>query len=218
MDTKSAIYTCLGAIVASAITAGVMYYNNERTLEARIDEAEKQRIELRKQIVDNKKLAKILISNTYVPRINTNIDSVFYTEISNESENTSNNTLLTINFGGTEIRACETLPINHVKPESIKNGSVLNLDKLKLMSNEKLYIYCQTSSPIFESITVSGDNLAYRVSKNFASMKLKAVRKSGNPYSTFFKVIGCIVALIFIGYFTLAGIVIFNKKLKPYID
>ncbi|PTP10071.1 hypothetical protein [Vibrio splendidus] len=218
MDTKSAIYTCLGAIFASAITAGVMYYNNERTLEAKIGEAEKQRVELRKQVVDNKKLAKILISNTYVPRINTNIDSVFYTEISNESENTSNNTLLTINFGGTEIRACETLPLNHIKPESIKNGSVLNIENLKLLSNEKLYVYCQTSSPIFESITVSGENLAYRVSQNFASMKLKTVPKSGNPYGTFFKVIGCIVALIFIGYFTLAGIVIANKRLKPYMD
>jgi hypothetical protein len=218
MDTKAAIFTCIGAIVASAITAGVMYYNNERTLQTKIHEAEKQRLELRKQAVENKKLAKVVISNTYVPRINTNIDSVFYTEISNESENTSNSTLITVNFGGTEIRACETLPLNHVKTESIKNGSVLILDSLKLLPNDKLYIYCQTSSPMFESVTVSGENLAYRVSKNFESMKIKPAVKSGGSYATFFKVIGCIVALIFIGYFTLAGISICNKKLKPYYD
>jgi len=218
MDTKAAIFTCIGAIVASAITAGVMYYNNERTLQTKIHEAEKQRVELRKQVVENKKLAKILISNTYVPRINTNIDSIFYTEISNESENPSNNMLLTINFGGTEIRACETLPFNYVKPESIKNSSVLNLENFKLLSNEKLYVYCQTSSPMFESIKVSGDNLAYRVSKDFESMRIKTVAKAGNSYATFFKVIGCIVALIFIGFFTLAGIAFSNKKLKPYLD
>jgi len=137
---------------------------------------------------------------------------VFYTEISNESENSSNNTLITVNFGGSEIKACETLPINHVKTASIKNGSVLILDNPKLLSNEKLYIYCQTSSPIFESVTVSGENLVYRVSKNFESMKIRTPVNSGNSYATFFKVISCIVALIFIGYFTLVGLSFCNKN------
>lgn len=218
METKAAIFTCIGAIVASAITAGVMYYNNERSLETKIQEAEKQRVELRNQASEDKKLAKIAILNTYVPKINTNIDSIFYTEISNESENPSNNTLITVNFGGTEIKACETLPLNHVKNESVKNGSVLVLDNLKLLSNDKLYIYCQTSSPMFESVTVTSDNLAYKVFKSFESMKVRPEVKSGNSYATFFKVIGSIVALIFIGYFTLAGIAICNKKLKTYLD
>ena len=217
MDTKSAIYTCVGAIVASTITAAAMYFTNERTLEEQRIESDRQRIEERRVAVENKSLAKIYILNTYVPRINTNIDSVFYTEIANESGNQANDLLVTVNFGGTTIRQCETLPNNQVGEDSIKNGSILILNSLDLLPGERIYIYCQTSSPVFESITVSGKNLVSSAHKSIDSLRTRIKIDNSNGYATFFKVIACIIALIFAAYFTVVCISILNKKMKPYL-
>lgn len=208
MESKSAKYSLWGTLIAALIAAIVaLYIHYDGKSE------KKAQIALEKVAEASKKTANLKISNVYYPPVNTQLDSVFFAEITNSSLNDAKDLNFKMNFGTASVSSCETLPINVIKPDTKFETSFVNFSYQKIARKEKIYIYCFLSAPTFESIFISGSNLFTNVEFNQTEHML-VQNDSTSSFITFFKVIGSIVAVIFIGYFTVVLISLFNKKVE----
>jgi hypothetical protein len=208
MEYKSAKIGVIGAVLAAIISGGVALYVNYQENEGK-REAEK----IEKAAQESKDSATITISKVYVPPVNTQIDSVFFAVLSNKSHNNARNLKVELDFASSSISACETLPENQFSNnETFKTGMV-SFDVSEIRKKSKLYIYCQISEPTFNDILVTGENL-YRSARYTYEDHSTGQHSNSTGFIQFFKVIGSIVALVFIIYFTIVILGLLNKAFK----
>lgn len=208
MESKSAKYTFFGTLIAALIAGGValyIHYDDRATkkTEMLINKSEEQK----------NTTTTLAVSNVYLPPVNTKLDSVFYAEIKNGQHNNANDLNFKLNFGAATITSCETLPINVIDPKTIFETSFVTFSYKKIDKKEKIHIYCFLSTPTFESLLITGTNLRTNIEYNNNDYSNTLVTSSSG-FVTFFKIIGSIVAVIFIGYFTVILISLFNKKVE----
>ena len=208
MDQKSAKYALWGALLAAIITGGVtlyIYYDGKSE--------EKKIIELEKKADREEDTANLTIKNVYLPPINTKIDSVFFVEVSNNSLNTAKDLKVKIDFGEAIVSKCEILPDNLFDENEKFDKSIIEFSLSTLERNDSFYIYCLISHPTFKSFLITGSNLFsneyltyenYRLSKN----------NGESGFVTFFKVVASIVAVVFVVYFVIVGLILLDRKLK----
>ena len=93
MDGK---YTFWGMIIAALITVLGSYYIFYESKEVKKVE-EKNKVEKIKQEIKESK-ANLIISKTYLPSVNTELDSIFFTQITNNSVNNAKDISIKINL------------------------------------------------------------------------------------------------------------------------
>lgn len=206
MDSKSAKYAFWGAVMAAVITGAIGLYIH---LDGKTEQ--KRIIEQKNEADQSKDTANLTISNVYVPPINTSQDSSFFFEISNNSLNVAKNINVKINFGEASITSCETLPENHFKAGETYDSSIVTFPAGDIQKKDKLYVYCMISSPVFESILITGPNLFSNEKLEFSDLN-GGISSENSGFLTFFKVVATIVAVIFIGYFTIVILSLLNKR------
>lgn len=208
MDQKSAKYALWGALLAAIITGGVTlytYYDGKSE--------EKKIIELEKKADREEDTANLTIKNVYLPPINTKIDSVFFVEVSNNSLNTAKDLKVKIDFGEAIVSKCEILPANSFDENEKFDKSIIEFSLSTLERNDSFYIYCLISHPTFKSLLITGSNLfsnEYLTYENYRPSK----NNGESGFVTFFKVVGSIMALVFVVYFVIVGLILLNRKLK----
>jgi hypothetical protein len=77
------------------------------------------------------------------------------------------------------------------------------------------------SHPAFDSILISGSNLYSSKEytyKEYIDKFEPILKDEESGFVTFFKVVGTIVAVIFIGFFTIMLISFISKKLEPHVE
>ncbi|MCG6227138.1 hypothetical protein [Vibrio furnissii] len=208
MESKSAKYGLLGAIVAALISGAIALYIHYD------DKSEKQK-EINEAVAADEltKTANLRIQNVYLPPVNTHLDSSFYAEIANESQLDAENIKVSINFGDASVTSCETLPHNAFVDKTKFDTSFVTFSYDKIRKKEKLHVYCLLSNPTFESLLITGNNLYSNV--KFDRSDLNNISKeSGSSFVTFFKVIGSGIAVIFLAYFTIAIIQLIHLQFK----
>lgn len=210
MESKTAKYTFWGAVIAAFITGSIALYIH---LDGKA--AQNKEVNVTGKLEGPNDAARLVISNTYVPPVNTSIDSAFFVEVINYSQITAKDVNIKINFGESSVSKCETLPENKFFEEKESKNSIINITVGEILGRDSFYIYCLISHPVFDSILVTGSNLYSNALFDYGQQKpLEIERTSG--FVTFFKVIASIVALIFIGYFTILVISILNSKFKKF--
>lgn len=205
MDSKVAKYGFWGAVIAALITGAIgLYIHLDGKAEAtKISES-------KKEADKSKDTANLTISNVYVPPINTSLDSSFFVQIKNNSRNIAKDVRVKINLGESSASSCETIPKNLIS-EKQKNTSVFSFSAGDIQRKDSLYVYCLLSHPVFESILLTGSNLFSNELYEF-SQYMPETKNNGSDFITFFKVIATIVAVIFIGYFTIITISALNRR------
>lgn len=208
MEEKSAKYGLIGTIIAAIIAGAIaLYIHNDTKSE------QQKNAEIEKKANKSKDTANVTISNVFMPEINTKIESSFFMKISNNSLNDAKNLNVKINFGEAEIVKCETQPINIFQENQNYDSSIISFDVQSINKKDKLYVYCLTSLPIFDSILITGSNLFQNEQYTYEQYKLKEDHINSG-LTTFFQIIGGIVFVIFAGYFTIVSITLFNRKLN----
>ncbi|PCJ33757.1 MAG: hypothetical protein COA75_14800 [Cellvibrionales bacterium] len=206
MESKSAKYTFWGAVLAAVISGAIGLYIH---LDGQEEEKE---IAIKNAAAEKSKdTARLTISNVYVPPINTLQQSSFFAQINNNSLNIAKDISVKINFGEASISSCETIPINAFKDDTSFETSIVSFSVGDIQIRDSFYIYCLLSSPIFESILVTGPNL-FSNEKYIYKTTARGTINDNSGFIKFFKVIATIVAVIFIGYFTIAILSLLNKK------
>jgi hypothetical protein len=174
---------------------------------------EKKIIELEKKADKAKDTANLTIRNVYLPPINTSLDSIFFAEITNNSLNVAKDLRVKLDFGEASISQCEVIPGGLVNKSNTLKNSILEYSINELERNDSFYIYCFISHPIFKSLLITGSNL---FSDEYLTYKRYRPDRSNEEsgFITFFKVIASIVALVFIVYFAIVGLILINRRLK----
>lgn len=199
----------IGALITGAITYYIYYDNKQEEVQK-----EKERIA---KIEEEKKssIARVSIEELFLPSINTELDSVFYLKLSNNSYNDAKDLDIKINFGETQVSKCE------VQPKSDSNGSlntsIYNYGVKELKKDDSLYIYCNLSNPIFDSVLINGSNLKDPIKKTFSQYKSsqsKTINQKKEDGLTFFGFLFRALATVFAIYFTIVIINIVNRKLS----
>lgn len=208
MESKSAKYGLWGAVLAALITGAIALYIHYD------GKSEKQK-EVQEAIAADqaKETANLKVKEIYLPPINTRLDSAFFAEITNESRMDAENIEVSLNFGSASVTSCETLPVNAFTDRNTFDTSLVEFSYEKVKRKERLYVYCHLSNPAFESILITGDNLFSNVEYDRGDL-VDSMTESNSSYMTFFKVIGSIVAVIFIAYFTVLLIMLVNKRVE----
>ena len=208
MEHKAAKYGLWGAIVAALITGGVALYTHYDS-----KSEEKKLIELEKKADKSKDTANLTIRNVYLPPINTSLDSVFFAEVTNNSLNIAKDLQVKVDFGEAKIAQCETIHGNSPELNKPQDNSVLEFSIKTLERNDSFYIYCFISHPTFKSVLITGSNL---FSNEYLTYEQYRPAKSNGEsgFITFFKVIASIVAVVFITYFVIVGLILVNRKLR----
>lgn len=205
MESKIAKYAFWGTVIAALITGAIGLYIH---LDGR---AEATKIsELRQEADKSKDTANLTISNVYVPPINTSLDSSFFVQIQNNSLNVAKDVVVKINFGESSVSSCETIPENLISKEQ-RTSSMILFSAGDIQKKDSLYVYCLLSHPVFESILLTGPNLFSNELYKF-SQYMPVTKDNGSGFITFFKVIATIVAVIFIGYFTIITLSALNRR------
>jgi hypothetical protein len=205
-------YTFWGTIIAAVITGAIGLYIHIDEKNENIQEV----IKKEKTHEQPKDTAHLTISNVYLPPINTSLESSFFVEIENNSLNVAKDINVKINFGEASISMCETLPNNVFNGNEKFETSIISFSAGDIEKDDQFYVYCLISQPIFKSILVTGPNL-FRNTEYKYKERINVSTSDSNGFLTFFKVISTIVALIFIGYFTIVIISILNKKLETWL-
>ena len=208
MENKSAKYGLIGTIIAAMIAGFIALYIHNDT------KSEQQKIlELEKKANKSKNTANLNISDIFLPEINTKLESAFFIKITNDSLNDAKDLNVKINFGESEILKCETQPINMFEKNQDYTNSIISFDIKSINKNDKFYVYCLTSLPVFNSILITGSNLFQNEIYTYEQYKSKNDTISSGV-TIFFKIIGAILFIIFTGYFTLVAIAFLNKKIN----
>jgi len=208
VEHRSAKYGLWGAILAAVITGGVALYTHYDG-----KSEEKKTIELEKKADKAKDTANLTIRNVYLPPINTSIDSVFFAEVTNNSLNVAKDLRVKLDFGEAKISNCEIIPNNKFNQDKAPENSILEFSVNALERSDSLYIYCLISHPTFKSLLITGSNLFSNEYLTYE--RYKPTKDDGESgFITFFKVIGSIVVLVFVGYFVVVSLIIINRKLK----
>ena len=210
MESKSVKYGLWGAIVAALITGAITLYIHYDGKSEKQKEAQKVL-----SIDQTKKTAKLKVKEVYLPPVNTRLDSVFYSEIANESLFDAEKVEFSINFGSASVTSCETLPVN-VFENNVKFDTsfvVFSYDKIK--QKEKLYVYCHLSNPSFDSLLITGENLFSNVEYNKDDLN-QLIVEDNSGYITFFKVVGSIVVTVLIIHLTGIFIMLINKRVEKF--
>jgi len=208
MENKSAKYGLIGAIIAALITGVIALYIHFDT------KSEQEKItEIEKKADKSKETANLTISNIFLPEINTKLESPFFVKISNNSLKDAKNLNIKINFGEAEVFKCETQPIDVFDENQIFESSIVSFYIQDLKRKDVMYIYCLTSLPTFDSILITGSNLFQNEKYTYKQYKLHNV-ENNSGFITFFKVIGSIIVVVFLGYFTILILKLLNRKFK----
>ncbi|WP_153006790.1 hypothetical protein [Aeromonas schubertii] len=208
VESKSAKYGFWGAVIAAAITGAIGLYIH---LDGKAED--RKIVEEKKEAEKSKDTASLTISNVYVPPINTAIESAFFAQIQNNSLSVAKDVVVRINFGESSVSKCETLPVNKINAQETFSSSILTFSAGDIQRKDSLYVYCLISHPVFESILLTGPNLFSNTLFEFEQFEPKS-KHDESGFVTFFKVIGTIIAVIFIGYFTIIIISALNRKFK----
>ena len=217
MEVKVAKYGFWGVVIAAAISGSValVIHLSEKHEKEQIRKAQKEAQE-RVEEEKRKGLAFITIDDVEMPSVNTKIDSSFLLRLSNKSYSDAKNVITTINFGEATVNRCEVFPIDVLDGKKFDTSAVVvEFDNIK--KGGEVYIYCLISNPIFKDIRVSGDNLKEISAYSIVNYRFKdkvELEEEGSGFYTFFKFVGAIVAVIFIGYFTIVVLSLLNKKFK----
>jgi len=212
METKTAQYGLIGAILAAVISGAIALYIHYD------GKSEQKKIAEQEKIANQSKdTSNLTITNVYVPPVNTTMESAFYAEISNNSLNDAKDLEIKINFGEASIYKCETLPVNIFKGQEKFDNSFISFPLKLLQKKEKLHIYCFLSHPVFDSILITGSNLYSSEEFNYGMFKAE-VSEDSSGFLTFFKVIATIISVIFLGYFTIVVISLLNKIFERMFD
>ena len=206
MENKSAKYGLIGAIIAALISGIIALYIHFDT----ISKKEKMAA-IEKQANKAKETANVTISDIFLPEINTKMKSPFFVKISNNSLNDAKNLNIKINFGEAEVFKCETEPINVFDENKTFESSIVSFHIQDLKREDYMYIYCLVSLPIFDSILITGSNLFQNEKYTYKQYK-SYNGEASSGFINFFKIIGSIVVLIFVGYFTFLIIRLLNLK------
>jgi len=208
MENKSAKFGLIGAIIAALITGAIALYIHFDT------NSEQEKIAaLEKQANKVKETANLTISDIFLPEINTKLKSPFFVKISNNSLNDAKNLNIKINFGEAEVFKCEIQPMNIFDENKTFESSIVSFHIQDLKREDKMYIYCLTSLPTFDSILITGSNLFQNETYTHKQYKSHD-EEATSGFIKFFKVIGSIIIVIFLGYFTLLTLTILNRKFK----
>ncbi|MFK5894765.1 MAG: hypothetical protein QM504_16215 [Pseudomonadota bacterium] len=128
-------YALWGTVAAAVLTAAVaLYIHYDGKSE------QKKAEELQRKADKSEKTANLTISNVYLPPINTNIESAFFAEITNNSLNVADDVQVKINFGEATVSKCETLPIDAFQNQKEFTSSIVSFSIEKLQKKIK-YIY-----------------------------------------------------------------------------
>ena len=205
MESKIAKYGFWGVVIAAVITGAIGLYIH---LDGK---AEAEKFADSKQEADkSKNTANLTISNIYVPPINTSLDSAFFVQIQNNSLNLAKDVVVKINFGESSVSSCETMPAKLISNEKIVS-SIISFSVGDIQRKDSLYVYCLLSHPVFESILLTGPNLFSNELYEFKQY-MPSTRDNASSFLNFFKVIASIVAVIFIGYFTILTLSALNRR------
>ena len=212
MEHKIAKYSIWSVIIAAIITGGVALYIH---FDGKNNKSETE--EIRKQANQSKDTANLTIINVFLPPVNTKLESAFYAEITNNSLNAANDIQVTLNFGISTVSNCETLPNNAFETIKDFKDSVITFSVKSIKRKESLHIYCLISNPVFDSIIITGPNLFNSEKLTFEDFD-PIERNGASGFVKFFKVVGSIVAVIFIIYFTILIINVLNKFIGTKLD
>jgi len=205
VESKIAKYGFWGVVIAAVITGAIGLYIH---LDGK---AEAAKFADSKQEADkSKNTANLTISNIYVPPINTSLDSAFFVQIQNNSLNLAKDVVVKINFGESSVSSCETMPAKLISNEKIVS-SIISFSVGDIQRKDSLYVYCLLSHPVFESILLTGSNLFSNELYEFKQY-IPSTKDNNSSFIKFFKVIASIVAVIFIGYFTILTLSALNRR------
>jgi hypothetical protein len=205
VESKIAKYGFWGVVIAAVITGAIGLYIH---LDGK---AEAEKFADSKQEADkSKNTANLTISNIYVPPINTSLDSAFFVQIQNNSLNLAKDVVVKINFGESSVSSCETMPAKLISNEKIVS-SIISFSVGDIQRKDSLYVYCLLSHPVFESILLTGSNLFSNELYEFKQY-IPSTKDNNSSFIKFFKVIASIVAVIFIGYFTILTLSALNRR------
>jgi hypothetical protein len=222
MESKMAKYAFWGVIIAAVITGGIGLYihldgKSEPTVTTKQIRENKKMLEEEKP----KDTTSLYIRDLYVPPINTALDSSFYMKIENSSYNAAKDVSIRINFGKASISSCETLPDNVFTDKTKFETSIVSISVGEIPIKDEFFVYCHLSHPAFDSILISGSNLYSSKEytyKEYIDKFEPILKDEESGFVTFFKVVGTIVAVIFIGFFTIMLISFISKKLEPHVE
>lgn len=209
MEGKSAFW---GTILASIITVAgsyYIYYDDKREEKKKI-KAEIAKVEQEKK----NSIARVSIEEIFLPSINTEMDSMLFLKLSNNSYNDAKDLNIKINFGETKVINCEIQP---KPPKDIPiRFSIYNYSLKELKKDDSLYIYCSMKTPIFDSVLITGSNLEENTKLTFNSYKIKnnKIDIKKDDGITFFEFLFRAVLFVFTIYFTITSMTLISRKLK----
>jgi|TARA_R110001632_G_scaffold233106_1_gene376727 hypothetical protein len=208
MESKSAKYGLIGAIVAALIAGGVTLFihfdkspDGSRLVESVISEEKEQKREPR--IIVN-------IIDTFITPVAFEGPAYFYTEIRVVGEKPVEAMLVSLDFGKASATNCE------VKPESIlaankANNGLLRLSVNQLNKHESIYIACNLTLPTFNQILVTGGNLT---SESKLTYNTYSREPEGEDTPVFLVFMFIFVGLPFCVYLMVVVIRLINRWLK----
>ena len=208
MENKAAKYGLWGALLAAIISGGIalyIHYDGKSNKEA----LEKKEIE--EHIKNGTTQVKVV--ELKMPSINTKLDSSFLLGIENANLNDANEVNININFGEASVSACETVPENYLSLDEKHGNSVIDFIVEKLEKNEKIYVYCLISNPLFKAIKITGSNINGKEEVSFKEYK-ESISEESLGISEFFKFVFGIVFIVIVGYILLVLMAVINRKLN----
>ena len=208
MESKSAKYGLIGAIVAALIAGAVTLFvhfdkspNGSRLAESVISEKkdEKQKPRITVNIID-----------TFVTPVAFEGPAYFYTEIQASGDEAARDMLISLDFGKASATKCE------IKPKSILGSSeeskgLYRFNVKQLNKHESIYIACNLTLPSFNQILVTGGNLTSESKLTYEIYSRKPEGKNTPVFLIFFFIF---VGLPFSVYLMIVMIRLINRWLK----
>jgi len=208
MESKSAKYGLIGAIVAALIAGGVTLFihfdkspNGSRLIEASASEKKEKKQEPR--IVAS-------IIDTFITPVAFEGPAYFYTEIKASGDQAINNMLVSLDFGKASATSCEFKPKSILATDKTDEG-LIRVNVSQLNKYESIYIACNLTLPTFSQILVAGGDLTSENKLTYDSYNQVAEGKDTPVFLIFMFIF---VGLPFSVYLMIVLMRLINKWLK----
>ncbi|MCY4503520.1 MAG: hypothetical protein OXE57_18415 [Alphaproteobacteria bacterium] len=147
------IATIVVGLLTCAVTVGIYIFQSPGK-------------EIGTQVINSEKPSKkpspdISISSIHISSVAMDVPAAFEMEleVDGSASEPAKDIIITLDFGRSEIRECGYVPRQNIKTLMEEGKNYRRLKIVEIQQDEKFYIRCIVSQPIFDRVAIGGGNL-----------------------------------------------------------